>query len=172
MTSLKTGSRVKVTKKLEILFVIVILTALSYMLYSWYESNNFKTKPLSNAIQKEITDRQKQVLSLIDQKYKLQIEIPLIVSDEFNSRLYGLTSYKDGKITVYLNKKRFKESKNYMIEEVIPHEYAHALVIALGERSSHDGHTQLWQDICLELDGKICTRYVDNEEIIAQKMKF
>jgi predicted SprT family Zn-dependent metalloprotease len=142
------------------------------MLYSWYESDSFKTKPLSNTIQKEISDRQKQVLSLIDKKYKLQIEIPLVVSDEFSSRLYGLTSYKDGRITVYLNKKRFKESKDYMIEEVIPHEYAHALVMALGERSSQDGHTQLWQDICLELDGKICTRYVDNEEIIAQKMKF
>jgi len=142
------------------------------MLYSWYEGNSFKTKPLSATVQKEIIDRQNEVLSLIRKKYKTQTDIPLVVSDEFSSQLYGLTSYKDGKITIYLNKKRFRESKNYMIEEVIPHEYAHALVIALRERSSQDGHTQLWQDICLELDGKICTRYVDNEEIIAQKMKF
>ncbi len=161
-----------VTKRLEILFIVVILISLGYMLYSWYENSSFKTNPLSNTIQKEIVDRQAQILSLIRKKYNLQMDIPLVVSDEFSSQLYGLTAYKDGKITVYLNKKRFKESKNYMIEEVIPHEYAHALVIALGERSSQDGHTQLWQDICLELDGKICTRYVDNEEIIAQKMEF
>ncbi len=162
----------KITKKLEISFVILILTALSYLLFSWYESNTFKTNPLSESVQKEIDERKEQVVSLIRKKYNLHTEIPLIVSDKFSSRLYGLTSYKDGEIRVYLNKKRFKESKEYMIEEVIPHEYAHAVVIALGKRSTQDGHTQLWQAVCLELDGKDCRRYVDNEEIIAQKMKF
>ncbi len=162
----------KVTKKLEVSFVVLILAGVGYLSYSWYESNRFKSNPLSDSVQKEIEDRKEQVLSLVRNKYDLHTPIPLIVSDKFSSRLYGLTSYKDGEIRVYLNKKRFKESKDYMIEEVIPHEYAHAVVIALGKRSTQDGHTQLWQDVCLELDGKECTRYVDNEEIIAQKMKF
>ena len=59
-----------------------------------------------------------------------------------------------------------------MIEEVIPHEYAHAMVFVLGEKSEGDGHTALWQKICKQLDGKLCERYVDGEEIIRQKMSF
>ena len=97
-------------------------------------------------------------------------KIPLIVSDEFHSNLYGLTSYKDKEIKIYLNKKRFKESEDYMIEEVIPHEYAHAMVFLLGKKVSEDGHTQIWQKICIELEGSQCERYVDNEEIVRQKM--
>ena len=153
-------------------FVLAVLVALAYILFNWYQSNDFKNKPLSNTIQKAIKDRQDEVISLIRKKYGVYTDISLIVSDDFSSQLYGLTRYKDGKITIYLNKKRFKESTKYMIEEVIPHEYAHALIFALRERVSDDGHTELWQKLCLELDGKTCTRYVDNEEIISQKMKF
>ena len=162
----------KFVKKLEMFFVLAILVALAYIVYNWYQTNNFKNKPLSYAIQKEIKDRQNEVLSLIHEKYGVYTDISLIVSDEFSSQLYGLTRYRDGKITIYLNKKRFRESERYMIEEVIPHEYAHALVFALKERASKDGHTDLWQNICLQLDGKTCTRYVDNEEIVSQKMTF
>jgi len=162
----------KFVKKLEIFFVLAIFVASVYIVYNWYETNSFKNRPLSDSIQAAIKQRQDVVLSLVREKYGLGIDIPLIVSDKFSSRLYGLTQYKDGKVTVYLNKKRFKESARYMLEEVIPHEYAHALVIILEKSVSKDGHTDLWQKICLELDGKQCTRYVDNEEIIAQKMHF
>jgi predicted SprT family Zn-dependent metalloprotease len=109
-------------------------------------------------------------LALIEQKFKLKTDIPLVISDEFNSKLYGLTSYKDARIAIYLNKKRFRESVDYMIDEVIPHEYAHAMVFMMGARTSEDGHTKLWQKVCLELGGIQCERYVDSEEIVRQKM--
>ncbi len=160
----------KFTKSLEKNFLLVILLAFSYLAYSWYQSNQFKTRPLSKTIQERIQKRQTEVLSLIREKYALVPNIPLIVSDEFHSNLYGLTAYKEGKVMIYLNKKRFKESEDYMIAEVIPHEYAHAIVFVLGQKSSQDGHTKSWQKICLELDGQDCERYVDNEEIIRQKM--
>jgi hypothetical protein len=142
------------------------------MANSWYQAKNFKDSPLPTKTLNRIENRQNHVLDLIDKNFDVNIHIPLIVSDEFSSQLYGLTAYEKGKITIYLNKKRFKESENYMIDEVIPHEYAHAMVFALGERAEGDGHTALWQKICKKLDGKNCERYVDGEEIIRQKMKF
>lgn len=160
----------KSTKSLEKIFILVMLISTSYILYNWYLNYQFKTQPVSIEIQKRVVQREKEVLSLIYEKYKVQLDIPLIISDEFHSNLYGLTSYKDGMIQIFLNKKRFKESVDYMINEVIPHEYAHAMVFILGKESSKDGHTKAWQKICVELDGQGCERYVDNEEIIRQKM--
>ena len=162
-----------VKQRLEKLFLLAIIIPLVYIIYSWYQSNSFKNNPLALRTQQAIKHRQNEVLMLIRQKYGVSLDnIPLIVSDEFSSQLYGLTGYKNERIVIYLNKKRFRESERYMIEEVIPHEYAHALMFVLKQKSSHDGHTQLWQQICLALDGKECIRYVDNEEIIAQKMMF
>jgi len=170
MSSLKTGN--KLTKKLEKFFLLLMLVPLVYMANSWFQAKKFKDSPLSTTTQKRIQARENEVLDLIAKKFNIEVNIPLIVSDEFSSSLYGLTAYKEGELTVYLNKKRFKESENYMIEEVIPHEYAHAMVFILGEKTNEDGHTLLWQKICKQLDGKLCERYVDGEEIIRQKMHF
>ncbi len=159
-------------KRLEVIFVLAVFLALGYLVFNWYQVNHFKNNPLPESVQKAIIQRQNEVLSLIREKYAIEAQIPLVISDKFSSRLYGLTRYEEGKISIYLNKKRFQESSKYMIDEVIPHEYAHALVFLLKANDSKDGHSDLWQKICLELDGKGCMRYVDNEEIIAQKMNF
>jgi SprT protein len=158
------------THKLEKIFVISIVAALGYLAYSMYQSYRFKHSPLSVAIQERVHKKEAEVLRLIEQKFKRKVDIPLVISDEFHSNLYGLTSYKDAHIAVYLNKKRFKESVDYMIDEVIPHEYAHAMVFIMGAKTSQDGHTKLWQKVCLELGGRQCERYVDGEEIVRQKM--
>ncbi len=157
-------------KSLEKIFILVILLSISYIFYNWYQNHQFKTQPISEVLQKRIEHKRHEVLSIIYEKYKIRPRIPLVVSDEFHSNLYGLTSYKDGMIKIILNKKRFKESADYMINEVIPHEYAHAMIFILGEKSSKDGHTKNWQRICTQLEGQSCERYVDNEEIIRQKM--
>jgi len=158
------------THKLEKIFILAIAAALGYLAYSLYQSYSFKNSPLSVEIQKRVKKKEAEVLGLIEQKFKLKADIPLVISDEFHSNLYGLTSYKDARIAVYLNKKRFRESVDYMIDEVIPHEYAHAMVFMLGAKISQDGHTKLWQKVCLELGGKQCERYVNGEEIVRQKM--
>lgn len=160
----------KFTKRLEYLFVLVTLTALCYMGYNWYVQKNFEDNPLSERVQQRIQEAQQKVLEDIYTSFGLRVQIPLIVSKEFDSRLYGLTSYKDGQIAIYLNKKRFKESETYMLEEVIPHEYAHAMHFILEGARKGDGHTQRWQEICRKLDGIRCERYVDNEDIVRQKM--
>ena len=171
MRSTKTGNKT-LNKKLEKFFILAIFIPIIYMGNSWYQAKNFKNSPLSSDIQNRINKRQTEVLALIRLNFNYKSQIPLIISDEFDSRLYGLTAYKEGKIKIYLNKKRFKESENYMIDEVIPHEYAHAMVFVLGKKAEGDGHTKLWQKICRRLDGKNCERYVDGEEIVKQKMHF
>lgn len=161
-----------IVKKLEKLFIFLIFIPLLYILNNLYQDMQFKNNPLSHKTQELIKKRQDEVLLLIQKKYNMHLSFPLLVSDEFDSRLFGLTVYKDGNIKIYLNKKRFKESQEYMLDEVIPHEYAHAVVILLGKNESKDGHTRLWQKVCLDIDGKFCERYVDNEELVSQKMKF
>lgn len=157
-------------KKLEKFFILLIIIPLLYMIYTSYENKSFRENPLSEDILNNVGFAEKKVLDLIYKKYNFKPFITLIISNDFNSRLYGITSYKNAHATIYLNKKRFKESSVYMIEEVIPHEYAHAIVFILGKKTSQDGHTKVWKDICFKLDGKACVRYVDNEAIIREKM--
>jgi predicted SprT family Zn-dependent metalloprotease len=96
-----------------------------------------------------------------------------IVTDKFKGRLYGLTSYENGKIKIYLNKKVMQESMDYMVESVIAHEYAHAIMFKLGHiHNSDDGHSREWEETCQKLGGKDCQRYVDQKEIIMSKMPF
>jgi len=160
----------KFTKTLERFFIFLMALAIAYLVSNWYKSTSFKENPLSQKTQTRVLKAEDKALSLINERFQLRPIIPLIISDEFHSNLYGLTVYKDNEIKIYLNKKRFKESEDYMINEVIPHEYAHAMVFLLGKKTSKDGHTPLWQKICLELEGKQCIQYVDNEAIVREKM--
>ena len=66
-----------------------------------------------------------------------------------------------------------QESMDYIIDSVIAHEYAHALMFKLGYLHTKDnGHSKKWQKICMKLGGDDCQQYVDNEEIIMSKMPF
>ena len=97
----------------------------------------------------------------------------LIITDKFSNRLYGLTSFNNNKITIYLNKNIMLESMDYMLESVIAHEYAHAMMFSLGHfEKAHGGHTKAWQEICQRLGGKECHPYVNQHEIIMAKMPF
>jgi len=162
----------KFTKSLEKFFILSMLLATGYLLYNWSQNAAFKNNPISPKIQKRVDLAEEKVLTLIRKKFNVNLHLPLIISDEFHSNLYGLTTYEENEIKIYLNKKRFKESEDYMIEEVIPHEYAHAMVFVLGKNVSGDGHTKIWQEICIELEGKNCVQYVDNEEIVRAKIGF
>lgn len=66
-----------------------------------------------------------------------------------------------------------QESMDYMVESVIAHEYAHALLFKLNRyHSKDDGHSQEWQSTCVKLGGVDCQQYVDRDEIIMSKMPF
>jgi len=109
----------------------------------------------------------------MQESYGYAYKFPLIITDKFKGRLYGLTSFQNGEIKIYLNKKVMQESMDYMVDSVVAHEYAHALLFKQGYlHTKDDGHSKLWQQTCTKLGGVECQQYVDQQEIIMSKMPF
>ena len=160
-------------KKLELTFISIILLAISFLGFNYYDAYTFKNNELSEEYQNRISLKVKEVLQNMQDNYGYVIDVQLIITDKFQGRLYGLTSYENGEIKIYLNKKVMQESMDYMVESVIAHEYAHALMFAQGNiHTKSDGHSQQWQRTCVKLGGKDCQQYVDQQEIIMYKMPF
>lgn len=160
-------------KKLEIVFIMIILIALSILGYNYYQSYLFKSNDIPDNYKQEIRQKEKEILNNMQENFGFVFKVPLIVTDKFKGRLYGLTSFKDGEVKIYLNKKVMQESMDYMIQNVIAHEYAHALMFKLGHyQTSDDGHSKQWQNICIKLGAKDCQQYVNQKEIILSKMPF
>ena len=161
------------TKKLEFIFLGVIVISLIILSYNYYSSYRFKNSDIPLSYKQRIFDKEEEVLWHMQENYGFALKVPLIVTDEFRGRLYGLTSYRDGEIKIYLNKKVMQESMDYIVDSVIAHEYAHALMFKLGHlHSGDDGHSKEWQQTCVKLGGVDCRQYVNQQEIIMSKMPF
>lgn len=160
--------------KLKQLFLIVTIISSLILVYNWYKTFEFKNNPLSKDIKKQIFLKQKELEFLTKKKFGISKKIPIRISDKMPSKLFGAATFsKDEKITIYLNKNRFHESTSYMIEDVLPHEYAHALMFSIGNFSKQNGgHTKKWQNICKALNGKRCNRFVNHDDIIIGKTNF
>ena len=160
-------------KKFEKIFLALIFSASTFLLYNYYKSYTFKHNDLPQSYKTRIANKEQEVLSNMQKHFGFRFKVPLIVSDKIPGRLYGLTSYDNGNIAIYLNKKVMQESMDYMVESVIAHEYAHALMFHLGHIHTRDnGHSKEWQKSCQLLGGKDCQQYVDQEEIIMSKVPF
>ncbi len=100
----------------------------------------------------------------------MDLDVPIKISNKLDDKKFGLAYYYNGRITIYLNKKHFLESSDYMINDVLPHEYAHAVMFAMDDFSDESGgHSKKWQNICIKLGGKTCKRYVNRMDIIIGK---
>lgn len=160
-------------KKLETIFLTVILISISTLAYNYYKSYSFKNNDIPDSYKQRIINKEKEVLKNMEKNFGQVYKFPLIVTDRFQGNLYGLTSYKHGEITIFLNKKVMQESMDYMVDSVIAHEYAHALMFKLGYlHAKDDGHSSRWQQTCVKLGGVDCQQYVDREEIIMSKIPF
>ncbi len=160
-------------KKLEAIFITIIFFALTLLGYNYYKNYSFNNNEIPQSYKQLILEKEKEILYNMQKNFAFVYKVPLIVTDKFKGRLYGLTSYKNGEIKIYLNKKVMRESMDYMIESVIAHEYAHALMFKLGHMHiGDDGHSKEWQETCMKLGGKDCQQYVDQKEIILSKMPF
>lgn len=160
-------------KRLEIIFITIILIAMAVLGNNYYNSYSFKNNDIPDSYKQRILEKEKEVLQHMQKNYGYAFKFSLIVTDKFKGRLYGLTSYENGEIKIYLNKKVMQESMEYMIESVIAHEYAHALLFKQGHlHANDDGHSKLWQQTCTKLGGVDCQRYVDQQEIIMSKIPF
>ena len=160
-------------KRLERIFIAVIGLSLALLAYNYYSSYSFKHNDIPQSYKLQIAEKEQEVLQNMQKNFGFTFRVPLIVTDKFKGRLYGLTSYENSTIKIYLNKKVMQESMEYMVQSVIAHEYAHALMFKLGHFQTKDaGHSKKWQEICVKLGGKDCQQYVDSHEIIMSKMPF
>jgi len=158
-------------KKLQNGFIAIIIVSIAILFINVYNSYQFKNSPISTKIQLQIDAKSQEILHKIDTYYPTNTPIPLIITDKMPSNIYGLASLdKEGHIKVYINKKRIKESLEYILEDVIAHEYAHAIMFTRGYRERDDGHSKAWQDVCITLGGSRCNRFVNHQDIIYGKM--
>lgn len=161
-------------KRLNLFFLFVTILGSIFLVFSWYKNYQFKNNPLEKSITWEINKKHKTLQNITYKKFNINKKFPVIISDKMPSKLFGAATYsKTGKIEIYLNKKHFQESLDYMIEDVLPHEYAHALMFL--NKSFTDkkgGHTKQWQNICKSLNGLRCDRFVNNHDIIIGKTNF
>ncbi|QOP40776.1 SprT-like domain-containing protein [Sulfurimonas marina] len=160
-------------KSLEKIFIFMIVFFGAILAYNAYSSYAFKHNPLPQSYVDAIGNKQSEVLRKMQKNYGFVYKFPLIVTDKIKGNLYGVTTYENGQIKIYLNKNVMQESFKYMVDEVIPHEYAHALLMQKGYlNETKKGHSARWENVCINLGGKECRQYVNHEEIINGKLPF
>ena len=150
----------------------VTIVAAIFLGINLYKSYQFDTQELPLELQQKLYQKKFELIRLVKQNYGVDLDIPIIISNELPRRYYGLArSGVNGDIKIFLNKDAFRDSSEYMIDDVLPHEYAHALMFYLGDyNKAHGGHTDKWRQACKKLQGKMCNRYVDKDEVIREKM--
>lgn len=161
-------------QKLKTFFLTFTILATLFLIYNWYDNYQFKNNPLNQKIMQSIFTKHKELEINTYQKFNIKRKIPIVISDKMPSKLYGAATFsKSGQIQIFLNKKHFQESLDYMIEDVLPHEYAHALMFVYGKTTNQNGgHTLRWQNICKSLNGLRCDRFVNHNDIIRGKTNF
>lgn len=153
------------------IFFLITIICLVLFFYLLYKDQQFKNNPLSHDILAKLEHKNSLIKKAIQKKYNIDFEIPIIISDNLPNNLYGLASYKNGNIKIQLNKNRFQENENYMIEYVLPHEYAHTLMFYFNKFDrTNGGHTKLWQQICFNIGGIKCDRFVNHNDILVEKI--
>ena len=105
-------------KRLEFIFLGVMILSISFLSYNYYNSYSFKNNDIPQSYKQRIADKEQEVLQHMQENYGFRFRVPIIVTNEFKGRLYGLTSYKDGEIKIYLNKKVMQESMDYIVAPV------------------------------------------------------
>ena len=154
------------------IFMYILIVSTILLVYITYNNSQFKNNLLSQNILTQIKQKENHIKYLIKKHYDLDVNVPIIIDDDIPDSLYGYATFKDG-IKIHLNKKRFQETKDYMINDVFPHEYAHAMMFVFGDTTDENGgHTKKWQNICIKLDGIKCGRYVNRQDILEEKVRF
>jgi SprT protein len=155
------------TINLQKLFFLITLVSFILLVYLMIDLNNFNKNPISSETKQKLLIKEQDIQKRILKYYGLNVDIPVVLSKKIDNKLFGLASFNDGDITIVLNKNRFFENENYMIE------YAHALMFVLGDFSkSNGGHTLQWEKACLQLGGKSCNRFVKHDDVLFEKLDF
>lgn len=153
------------------IFITITFASLILLTVVIYNDVSFQNNPLSPEIQNRLVKQNDIIKRNIHNTYGIDFNIPIVISDKLKANLFGLASYRNGEIKITLNKKRFQENDNYMIDYVLAHEYAHALMFHFGKFTRNNGgHTKQWQNICFSIGGKKCDRFVGHDDILIEKI--
>jgi len=153
------------------LFTLLTLVSIILFILVFYKDKQFQNNPLSPKTITKLQIKNNIIKQKIQQIYNIKVNIPIIIENQLPNNLFGLASYKKGTIKIFLNKKRFQENESYMINYVLPHEYAHALMFHFGDFTKENGgHTKKWQQICLNIGGEKCDRFVNHNDILIEKL--
>lgn len=153
------------------IFFLLTVTSLLLFVVVFIKDKQFQNNPLSQEVLLKLQNKEKLIRSLAYQYYGINVNFPIIIEDQLPNNLFGLASYSNGSIKILLNKKRFQENEKYMIENVLPHEYAHAVMFYFKDFSKQNGgHTKKWQQICNQLGGVKCDRFVKHDDILIEKL--
>jgi len=160
------------TNRLKYIFISIALIAFAQLGLNIYFSYQFDNNPISSSIKKKIEIKENELQYLALKHYNIKMKIPIIITDKIDSKLFGLASLDlNNNVKIYLNKKRMKESLDFMIEDVLPHEYAHAIMfIRKLYTKRDDGHSKEWQNTCINLNGIKCERFVKHNDIVFGKL--
>jgi len=163
-----------VSKKIQFIFAFISLIALLILARNVYSSYNFKNNPISDKNIEAIAHEEQRVLNNMQKNFGFKYKVPIEITDKIPGKIYGVTFLSDdGSIKIYLNKKVMKESMDYIVLNVIAHEYAHALLFKSGDyKNQKDGHSKLWQITCMKLGGAKCQKYVNSHDVIMGKLPF
>jgi len=158
-------------QNLQKLFLGVTIVGTLLLIYLWYEDYSFTNNPLESKYQQQVNLKHAKLKILAYKNFNIKRNFPVIISNNMSSSKFGMTTFDTkGRIEIYLNKKRFKENDKYMIDDVLPHEYAHAIMFAIGDfTNENSGHSKKWQNICLKLEGARCDRFVNHQDILIEK---
>ncbi|MGB5866936.1 MAG: SprT-like domain-containing protein [Arcobacteraceae bacterium] len=160
-------------KKVYNIFLLITIISILGILYIQYDNITFKNNPLSKDITAKIEQESLKIRKKIFQIYGVNVNFPIKITDKIPPNVYGLaTITQTNQIIIFLNKKRFKESENYMYG-VLAHEYAHAMMFYFGDfTKENSGHSKKWQQICYAIGGTKCERFVDRHDILIDKISF
>ena len=160
-------------KKVYNIFLIITLLSIIGIIYLQYDNINFKNNPLPTETLTKINHEVIKIRKKILQNYGVNVNFPIKISDKLPNNLYGMATLNhQNEIIIYLNKNRFKESESYMYA-VLAHEYAHAMMFYFGDLTKvNSGHTKKWQQICYNIGGTTCERFVDRHDILIGKVRF
>ncbi len=159
-------------KSLEHLFLSIVLVSMAILGYNYYGDYTFK-RDFDKKYLPPLHKKEQEILQNMQYRFGFAIRFPIIITDKIPGRIYGLATFdKEGRVVIYLNKRVFKESFDYILDDVLAHEYAHALLLNRGYASdTSDGHTPMWQRTCKALGGLHCERYVDRDDVVSRKLQ-
>lgn len=173
-------------KRLSIVFISMMIVAVTVLGNNFYNSYKFNNNDIPDSYKQQIYDKEQEILQNMQSKFGFMFKVPLIVTDKLGDNLYGLTTYKNGEVKIYLNKNVMQKSMDYMLNTIIAHEYAHAILFKrengrsmeaglyreMSPHSKECGHSKEWKETCMKLGGDSCQQYVNQDEIIMSKMPF